>query len=38
MTGVANDEDDGGTRVADIESIFGLFTARGLPTRMLCWH
>lgn len=32
------DDDDGGTRVADIESILGLFTARGLPTRMLRWH
>ena len=32
-----NDGDDAG-RVADIESILGLFTARGLPTRMLRWH
>ncbi|MEC3950151.1 DUF3320 domain-containing protein [Sphingobium sp. HWE2-09] len=39
MTGAANDEDDdNGSRVADIESILGLFTARGLPTRMLRWH
>jgi len=38
-SGAANDEDDdGGSRVADIESILGLFTARGLPTRMLRWH
>ena len=39
MTGAANeDDDDGPARVADIESILGLFTARGLPTRMLRWH
>ena len=29
---------DEGARVADIESILGLFTARGLPQRMLRWH
>lgn len=33
----AEDEDDG-AQVADIESILGLFTARGLPQRMLRWH
>ncbi|WP_223262616.1 DUF3320 domain-containing protein [Sphingobium sp. SCG-1] len=39
MTGAGSeDEEDDGTRVADIESILGLFTARGLPTRMLRWH
>lgn len=39
MTGGGSDEDeDSGTRVADIESILGLFTARGLPMRMLRWH
>ena len=39
MTGGGDDEDDtDGARVADIESILGLFTARGLPTRMLRWH
>lgn len=38
MTGGADDEDDDGGRVADIESVLGLFTARGLPTRMLRWH
>lgn len=32
----ADDEDGAG--VADIESILGLFTARGLPQRMLRWH
>jgi very-short-patch-repair endonuclease len=32
-----NDEDDG-PPVADIESILGLFVARGLPQRMLRWH
>ena len=36
--GTAEDDEDGGTRVADIESILGLFTARGLPMRMLRWH
>lgn len=39
MTGQTDgDDDDGTARVADIESILGLFTARGLPTRMLRWH
>ncbi|WP_051949384.1 DUF3320 domain-containing protein [Methylosinus sp. PW1] len=39
MTGAVDDDDeDDGGRVADIESILGLFTARGLPTRMLRWH
>lgn len=39
MTSGGVDEDDDGTgRVADIESILGLFTARGLPMRMLRWH
>lgn len=33
-----DDDEDGGTRVGDIESILGLCTARGLPTRMLRWH
>lgn len=32
-----DDEDEGG-RVGDIESILGMFTARGLPMRMLRWH
>ncbi|MEN2988808.1 DUF3320 domain-containing protein [Tistrella sp. BH-R2-4] len=36
--GVADDEDDETTRVADIESILGLCAARGLPQRMLRWH
>jgi very-short-patch-repair endonuclease len=36
-SGPEEDDDDGG-RVADIESVLGLFTARGLPTRMLRWH
>lgn len=34
---VEEDEDDA-AQVADIESILGLFTARGLPQRMLRWH
>ncbi len=39
VTGGGTDEDDDDTgRVGDIESILGLFTARGLPTRMLRWH
>lgn len=39
MTGNTNDDDeDDGGRVGDIESILGLFTARGLPMRMLRWH
>jgi len=40
LTSGGDDEDDGDDagRVADIESILGLFTARGLPTRMLRWH
>ncbi|MGY3230984.1 very-short-patch-repair endonuclease [Luteibacter sp. HA06] len=40
MTSVDGDEDDedDATRVTDIESILGLFTARGLPMRMLRWH
>lgn len=39
MTGQTDaDDDDGSGRVADIESILGLCTARGLPMRMLRWH
>lgn len=40
MTGNTEGEDDEGegAQVADIESILGLFTARGLPQRMLRWH
>lgn len=36
--GAADEDDDNGSRVADIESILGLFAARGLPMRMLRWH
>ena len=32
------DDDDEGAQVADVESILGLFSARGLPQRMLRWH
>lgn len=32
------DEGDDGAQVSDIESILGLFSARGLPQRMLRWH
>ena len=40
LTGASDDggDDEGTARVADIESILGLFTARGLPMRMLRWH
>lgn len=39
MTGASDETDDeDGAQVADIESILGLFTARGAPQRMLCWH
>jgi len=39
MTGSQpSEDDDDGTPVADIESILGLFVARGLPQRMLRWH
>lgn len=38
MTGGGDEEDDDTGRVTDIESILGLFTARGLPMRMLRWH
>jgi very-short-patch-repair endonuclease len=35
---VGEDDGEDGAGVADIESILGLFMARGLPTRMLRWH
>ena len=39
MTSAEPDEEgDDDTQVSDIESILGLFTARGLPQRMLRWH
>jgi len=38
MTGGHDEDDEEGAKLADIESILGLFTARGLPTRMLRWH
>jgi superfamily I DNA and/or RNA helicase len=38
MTSGDADDDEDGASVADIESILGLFTARGLPQRMLRWH
>lgn len=31
-------DEDEPTKVSDVESILGLFTARGLPMRMLRWH
>lgn len=38
-SGATEDEDDqDGAQVSDIESILGLFSARGLPERMLRWH
>lgn len=39
MTGGQPEEDDSeSAQVADIESILGLFTARGMSQRMLRWH
>ena len=38
MTESADDDDDEISQVADIESVLGLFVARGLPQRMLRWH
>lgn len=38
-SGTSDDDDDqDGAQVSDIESILGLFSARGLPERMLRWH
>jgi very-short-patch-repair endonuclease len=33
-----DDADDGAAQIADIESILGLCSARGVPSRMLRWH
>nr|WP_315217944.1 DUF3320 domain-containing protein [uncultured Duganella sp.] len=39
MTSASQDDDEpDDAQVADIESILGLFSARGLPQRMLRWH
>ncbi|AEU36841.1 DUF3320 domain-containing protein [Granulicella mallensis] len=38
VTGDASDDDDDTAQVSDIESVLGLFSARGLPQRMLRWH
>ncbi|TBZ41638.1 DUF3320 domain-containing protein [Rhizobium leguminosarum bv. viciae] len=40
MTSGSSDDDDeqSGAQVSDIESILGLFSARGLPEKMLRWH
>jgi very-short-patch-repair endonuclease len=40
MTSSTSDDDDAqdGAQVSDIESILGLFSARGLPEKMLRWH
>lgn len=40
MTSSGSDDDDevDGAQVSDIESILGLFSARGLPEKMLRWH
>lgn len=37
-SGDGEDDGDEGAKVSDIESILGLFSARGLPQRMLRWH
>ncbi|AFL53335.1 very-short-patch-repair endonuclease [Sinorhizobium fredii] len=36
--GSDDEEEQDGAKVSDIESILGLFSARGLPERMLRWH
>jgi len=36
--GETDDDGEEGAQVSDIESILGLFSARGLPQRMLRWH
>ena len=40
LTGAADQDetDEGAAQVANIESILGLCTARGMPSRMLRWH
>lgn len=38
MTESNPDDSDETTQLSDIESILGLFVARGLPQRMLRWH
>lgn len=38
MTGTEPEDADETTQVTDVESILGLFLARGLPQRMLRWH
>ncbi len=40
MTSGSGEDDDeqDGAQVSDIESILGLFSARGLPEKMLRWH
>lgn len=38
ITGSQDEGEEEGAQVADMESILGLFSARGLPERMLRWH
>lgn len=38
ITGAEPEDADETTQVTDIESVLGLFVARGLPQRMLRWH
>ncbi|MGV7209250.1 DUF3320 domain-containing protein [Oxalobacteraceae bacterium A2-2] len=38
VTGQQDDDDGDEAQVSDVESILGLFSARGLPQRMLRWH
>lgn len=38
VTSGDGEDDDDGAQVSDIESILGLFSARGLRQRMLRWH
>lgn len=37
-SGSEDDDEQDGASVSDIESILGLFSARGLPEKMLRWH
>ncbi len=37
-SGGSEEDEDSGAQVSDIESILGLFSARGLPQKMLRWH
>jgi len=38
MIAVDDDDDEDATSLSYVESVLGLFSARGLPSRMLRWH